>query len=818
MGKEQRFYIEKIRAEINKSRNSRLWKDSVNLLSTVSESIFSRSALFILELLQNAEDACSQSNADHGEITFRVFPDKVEIQHNGAPFTETDVDAICGVRSSKKPELGTLGYLGIGFKSVFKVTDAPEVHSGGFHFKFDKGVYADPANEPWQIMPIWIDSGDAHDEDNLTKFALPFRHPDMDKEILAELRRVDVTVFLFLKQLKKLTIVEGKDKPATVIQHLGERDRIVSLSKRDKVSQFVVFRSAKRVPDDVAGDPVLEFYKRQRVNQREVVVAFGVDPKGNLRPIEEASTLGSVSSFLPLVEERSGAKFLIQSDFLVQPGREAIQYEIAWNQWLLKESAELVKQAVNEFKNHPTWRVQFPPLLEFTSYPGQAAYERLFKPCLHDPLRDFLKTGDLYPTASGIGVRADKLVCLDPQLQGLLGEEDLQFLFPAETNLHLADSRLDSGTVPEPVRSLMRNPDIEKIARCKLLLDEKAKRDDCETWFVKLYTAMSEYTKEFRQVKGQDRKGRIVWCDSPIYVLTEQKTIAPANSAYLREIPSEVQQLRSKYPEVDAILNGYKQIHPCLGNPELVKFFKDRTHVCPIDYRRICEDVFLPKLKVASPPPSKEDAITYARLLQKGPRVWGQIWVVTKNSNLKPSGQVFLGKAFSPAEDWETNAKYCRHMDFLSDEYLQGVAATEVAAWKEFLLAVGVKEKAQEPYVSQFAVALVKDKLSSELGNFISKERQQQGYDLEATRADNGMPVYLEVKGNKKEDAVELIGNEPKAANDAKGKGHDFWLCIVPGIPENPELWIIDDPLTIGESKSITIELTKWKTRGRRVF
>jgi hypothetical protein len=32
----------------------------------------------------------------------------------------------------KRPELGTIGYLGIGFKSVFKITDSPHIFSGRF--------------------------------------------------------------------------------------------------------------------------------------------------------------------------------------------------------------------------------------------------------------------------------------------------------------------------------------------------------------------------------------------------------------------------------------------------------------------------------------------------------------------------------------------------------------------------------------------------------------------------------------------------------------------------------------------------------------
>ena len=48
------------------------------------------------------------------------------------------------------------GQKGIGFKSVFRITDAPEVHSNGFHICFD--VNSGPMG---YILPHWI-SADQH--------------------------------------------------------------------------------------------------------------------------------------------------------------------------------------------------------------------------------------------------------------------------------------------------------------------------------------------------------------------------------------------------------------------------------------------------------------------------------------------------------------------------------------------------------------------------------------------------------------------------------------------------------------------------------
>jgi len=787
------------------------------MLSTISESIFSRSAHFILEILQNAEDSGSRIGTGLGEIEFSISPERIRISHNGSPFTEDDVNAICGVRSNKKPEQGTLGFLGIGFKSVFKITDCPQIYSGQFQFKFDKAAWADPANEPWQITPIWVKQVPEAIDTNLTTFILPFRSQEVYEQTIEELQRLDVHVFLFLKWLRKLRVCDETNGQTTVILNLGGQGRVISLGKDNETYRFAIFRRICPVPPKVTADPTLEFYKRQNVKQREVVLAFGVDDKDNLVTIEDASALGSVSSFLPLVEERSGAKFLIQSDFLVQPGREAIQYELAWNHSLVSEAAEAAKEAIEEFKRHPTWKTQFLPIFNFNSHWGQAPFDKLFYPKLHSPLSTFLESEEVYPTASGNHVRPDQAVQLEDGLKGLLTNTDLPALFGGRVDLHLADPSLDVKVAPANLVSHVKIVNLAQVARNQTLLEQRLQEKNHVPWFVKLYTAMAQADQYFKLETGRTSRGRYYSYDSPIYVLTDKDTIALANVVYLRDIPNEVLQLRKRFKEVDSLLNSYQLLHPRLTTPELIKFFQERTHVQAIDYDKVCREVFLPKLIVTAQAPPKDELIAYTRLLQKGPAVAEPIWVITMSGSIKPANQVFFGSAYSPAENWEKNAKYVPQIDFLSAEYLQGVPKSDIPGWKEFFGRLGVRERADNPYVEQFAMVFVEEKLSPELRDFIPKNRQQHGYDREATRIADGSVVFIEIKGQKAEHAIELDGNEPKAAQQARQNNLPFWICVVPGIPENPQLWVVEDPLTVGQSNIVTIDISKWKSSGRRV-
>ena len=87
--------------------------------------LYSERTHFIFELIQNAEDAGAT------ELAFELFADRLELRHDGRPFTEADVRGVCGVgQSGKSGDLTEIGKFGIGFKSVYAYTRTPRVHSG----------------------------------------------------------------------------------------------------------------------------------------------------------------------------------------------------------------------------------------------------------------------------------------------------------------------------------------------------------------------------------------------------------------------------------------------------------------------------------------------------------------------------------------------------------------------------------------------------------------------------------------------------------------------------------------------------------------
>src|SRR5712691_4065911 len=187
---EKRAAVEAIRLDLEKSRGSRIWTDYVNALRLVSQVVFTRSSGFVLEFIQNAEDA-GQDLSGKGEVSISVNQRRLKFVHNGRPFDDANLGAICGIRSSKKPERGTLGYLGIGFKSVFKVADCAEIYSSGFQFKFDRN-HEEWANQvahtPWHVIPIWIERPSEDVDPKKTTFIVHLRDEDAYQHLMSGLK------------------------------------------------------------------------------------------------------------------------------------------------------------------------------------------------------------------------------------------------------------------------------------------------------------------------------------------------------------------------------------------------------------------------------------------------------------------------------------------------------------------------------------------------------------------------------------------------------------------------------------------------------
>src|SRR5258708_39476098 len=82
--------------------------------------LYSDRTHFLFELIQNAEDAGAT------ELAFGLFDDRLELRHDGRPFTPQDVRGICGVsQGTKADDLTQIRRVRIRFKPPDAETNTP---------------------------------------------------------------------------------------------------------------------------------------------------------------------------------------------------------------------------------------------------------------------------------------------------------------------------------------------------------------------------------------------------------------------------------------------------------------------------------------------------------------------------------------------------------------------------------------------------------------------------------------------------------------------------------------------------------------------
>ena len=130
-------------------------------LQRLSEELYSKDTHFVLELVQNADDnsypvlaSGSTPSSFVPSLKFMLSKSCIVVLNNELGFSERNIRAICDVGRSTKDRnaSGYIGQKGIGFKSVFRVTETPEIHSRGYHIRFDSSV---PIG---YILPEWVES------------------------------------------------------------------------------------------------------------------------------------------------------------------------------------------------------------------------------------------------------------------------------------------------------------------------------------------------------------------------------------------------------------------------------------------------------------------------------------------------------------------------------------------------------------------------------------------------------------------------------------------------------------------------------------
>lgn len=497
-------FIESIRRRKEAERNP----DLEYLLKLISKELYGgEKTHYILELIQNADDEEAEG------LSFTVHADRVEVWNDGEVFTSEDVENICSARSAKRNKIG---FFGVGFKSVFNITDCAQIISGKYNFQLEDFIYPTPCftKPPPDFSPnrgAW--------------FILPYNSKNRNIEnIESIMQAVNERALLFLPHLKEIVFSNAVSGNNWYLEKKENEDGIVTLfnSLTNESSRWRVFTKDLDVPADFLAVDVDAI--KQRPKKTRIAVAFPVPVNGKMLDVSAEP----LYCYLP-TQKRTDMPFLIQGDFDPTVGRENIK-DNEWNLWLLKHVGKLVVDGYEAVRD----RIQHETLFRYIPL-NEEVKEHLLR-VVYDNLLNEIKTRNIAPTDDNKWLLPAKIVVdsTKGELQNLIGS-DL-------TRLRGEGVGYLASTAGERARLVLDQMGAQKIATDDLI-DYVQKTELVEKriskgldWFLQLYLY---FAKEFNQMDVQNNEEsriRLEKLRSSKIIVTARKQLISTKSDDAREI------------------------------------------------------------------------------------------------------------------------------------------------------------------------------------------------------------------------------------------------------------------------------------------
>lgn len=493
---------------------------------------------FVYEILQNAEDVKAKT------VCFNLSSDKLEIWHDGKDFIYENVDGITGIgKTTKKGDLNAIGKFGVGFKSVFAVTESPCVFSGQYNFKIQNFVL------PEEIPRKYIGSG--------TWIIIPFNHPTRTSEEIYEkvrhrLNEMGLETLLFLSDIEKIEFkinhnLEGVYNREPQVD-ADENDKIITPSDDVNFTETDLNKPYRKIKLTYSkGNNILKketwlvFEKRLNENKSlksEIAFKLGNDDKGNqiISPTER----GKLSVFF-LTAIETGLDFIIQGPYRTTPARDNIPFEDEWNRSLVEQTANLVGESLQVIKEMDLLNVDFLKVLPIDKSRINEHLTPIF-----EKVKEKLNSDDeLLPLDNSKYTSAkDALLARGSDLIHLLSDEQLKLIFNRNNWL---DGEITKDKAPELREYLMNELDIPEIYPDKFAryLDDNFLKKQSNDWIIEFYKFSHEHPELWKE-SGILRK-------KPIIRLEDNRHVLPLKDhAYLPSKDEGISKL--KFPFIKKVI------------------------------------------------------------------------------------------------------------------------------------------------------------------------------------------------------------------------------------------------------------------------
>ena len=608
MPSEQFEHIQRIRNEFREAGKIERVRDSLNsAIQHLAEGLYSKRPHFIFELIQNAEDN-KYKNQDKYQpyISFQLSKTDptstvdsdgaLIIKNNEIGFMPDDVSSICAMgKTRKKKEQGYIGEKGIGFKSVFRVTDNPHILSNGYHFRLPE---SDEETGFGYIVPQWIDTPIEGLDPSETHIILPltkkgFGYEDIEKM----LQDVEPETILFLSKLQEIKIKTDSGDDFTILKDDSTTPEVQIVAEGKKQGLdfsnsggFLICTNRFDKPADIYHE------KRVGIENRNVTIGFPLD--------ENSNAVRKIFAYLPV--KTTDFPFLINADFILTSSREDIQ-DVPWNRyWLVECVADLLaRELLPLLKERKLLSVDFLDPLASKLNKLNKNKNDLFYPVFSRLREAFLKA-ELLPANDGTFVSAQNVVLTrSTALRNLVTHAQLDFLLSdsdveSDNELKWLSSDITQDLTPNLREYLTDCLEIKEVRPTTFAneLSEEFLSMQTDEWFVEFYVFLLGQSALWNSTSILRTKPIL---SKPILRLGNGKHVNPpenklASNVYLSldsEADPSLPIVKSSISQDKGALKFLKE----LGVPEwnimaevikeiLPKYWNDPSSISRADYER----------------------------------------------------------------------------------------------------------------------------------------------------------------------------------------------------------------------------------------
>ncbi|RME42913.1 MAG: hypothetical protein D6796_13770, partial [Caldilineae bacterium] len=293
------------------------------------------------ELIQNADDVKDDEGKPGAScITFDVCDDALWVENDGV-FRQIDFERMKKISwGNKSQEADTTGAFGIGFISVYQITDSPEIFSSGEHWVFrpeedekNRILVEEMPTERTHFRLPW-----AFAESSIRQqLEIPPVNPNALEQFVEEISGAIEHAALFLRQISTLEVRRNGELRRKI--EVVREEKQCLIAEGDRTTEWRIFRGDFGNSEEYHA---LRGKFGNLLQNRKTRIEIAIPES----PLES----GLLYAFLPS-ETHTGFPFHINADFFPSPDRKRIllgsDYKSDWNRLALQCAAQTLARNVS---------------------------------------------------------------------------------------------------------------------------------------------------------------------------------------------------------------------------------------------------------------------------------------------------------------------------------------------------------------------------------------------------------------------------------------------------------------------------------------